>query len=86
MSAETAQRILQFIQQTFPRRLTPGRALEPSTPLFSSQVIDSMGLVELLVFVERELGVSLDATIEELTTLDTAANLASHIDRLQRDA
>lgn len=84
MSARTSDRILAFVQETFRNRLDPGQGLSSSTPLFSSQLIDSMGLIELLAFLEKEFGVSMDATVDELTKLDTAANLAHEIERLQQ--
>ena len=83
MASISAQRILGFVQQTFSGRLTPGKPLEPSTPLVSSQIIDSMGMIELLVFLERECGVTLNMTMDELKALDTAANLASYVERLR---
>ena len=83
MSAASA-RILAFVKDVFGKRLNPEQELSPSTKLFSSQIIDSMGLIELLVFLEREFGVSLDVTVEEITKLDTAANLAQEIERLQQ--
>ena len=64
--------------------MDPTETLSPSTPLFSSQIIDSMGLIEFVAFLEREFGVSIDATVEELTILDTAARLAEEIERLRR--
>ena len=81
MSSDTSERLLQFARQTFAARARKlGLALEPETPLFSSGLIDSMGMIELLAFAEREFRVSLDVTATELTALDTAANLARHIE------
>lgn len=83
MANPSAQRILEFIQKTFANQAAPGEALTPSTPLVSSQLIDSMGVVELLVFLERECGVPVNMTMEELRTLDTAERLARHLEQLQ---
>jgi len=78
-------RLLAFVTQTFAGRIRQrGLALEPSTPLFSNGLIDSMGLIELLAFAEREFRVSLDATVTELTALDTADALIRHIRTLPR--
>ena len=82
--ADVTGRILEFVGKTFGHRLGSGQALSSSSPLFSSQIVDSMGLIELLAFLEREFGVSIDATVDELTKLDTASNLAEEIERLQR--
>ena len=82
MPTETAQRVLRLVQQTLPSSVKLARPLEPSTPLFSSRLFDSMGMIELLIFLEREFDVSLDLTTEELVKLDTAEHLAERIDRL----
>ena len=79
MSDEMAQRLMRFVEATFANRLAAGEPLTLATPLFSSQLIDSMGLIELLAFIEREFEVSWDATLEELTRLDTPAQLAREI-------
>ena len=79
MSDEIMRRLMQFVAATFANRFTAGEPLAPTTPLFSTQVIDSMGLIELLAFIEREFEVSWDATLEELMRLDTPAQLAREI-------
>ena len=84
MADETTGVLLAFVQRTFASRLRPGEMLSPSSPLFSSQLIDSIGIVELLAFIEQRFGVGLDLTIEELRRLDTAANLAAYIEPLRR--
>ena len=83
MAASITDRMLAFVKEAFGSRLDPGEALSPSTPLFSSRLIDSMGLIEFVAFLEREFGVSIDATVDELTTLDTAERLAGEIERLR---
>ncbi len=84
MPTEMVVRILRFVEDTFPSRGTIPRPLQPDSPLFSSRIIDSMGLVELLVFLEQAFGVTLDDSLDELTTLDTAAQLARHVEQHQR--
>ena len=80
----TTERILTFVRSTFASRLRQAGELEPSSPLFSNRLVDSMGIVELLSFLEHECKVSINTTIEELMELDTAANLARLIAELQR--
>ena len=75
MSNPLAARLLEFVQSTFGRR-SKGKPIEPTTPLFSTQIIDSMGMVELLSFVEQACGISWDPTVEELTELDTVERIA----------
>lgn len=79
MSDPIAQRLMQFVETTFSNRLSAGEPLTLATPLFSTQLIDSMGMIELLAFIERAFGVSWDATLEELTQLDTPMRLAQEI-------
>jgi acyl carrier protein len=54
---EGADKLRQFIvRQYLPRRARP---LADDEPLISSGIIDSLGLVDLTVFVEEEFGVFL---------------------------
>ncbi len=84
MSVTASEQLLTFVRQAFGDRVGPEVRFEPATPLFSSQLVDSMGLVELLAFVERQFGVSLNLTIDELIRLDTVERLANEIERRQR--
>ena len=81
MSSNTAEQLLHCVRELIGSRAAPTPSLEPTTPLFSSGLIDSMGWVELLAFIERDLGVNLTATFDQLTVWDTAAALAAEIDR-----
>ena len=83
MQTDTTERLLTFVARTF-KTHQAGTSLSPASPLFSSRLIDSMGLIELIAFIEREFGVVLEATVEELTALDTIERLASEIDRLRK--
>ena len=84
MSSPIAEQLIAFVRQAFGSPCPSDPPLGPATPLFSSRLIDSMGLVELTAFVERTFGVPLDLTVEELTTLDTAERLADFIARQPR--
>jgi acyl carrier protein len=79
MIASVSERLLQFVRQTFAGRVPADAQPGPTSPLFSSQVIDSMGVVELLAFIERAFGVSLDLTMDDLSRLDTVERLAAAI-------
>lgn len=83
MSKEMAQEILKFVSETFPAQVKP-EDLKMTTPLFSSQMIDSLGMVELLAFMEQKFRVTLTMTMGELKKLDTAAQLASYIQHYQQ--
>ena len=80
MPGPLAAQLLAFVQSTFGRR-AQGKPIEPTTPLFSTQIIDSMGMVELLSFVEQACGIPWDPTVEELTQLDTIERLADALSR-----
>lgn len=83
-SNQVEERLLGFLRATCSRKLKSGESLTASTALFSSRVVDSMALVELLAFVERTFGIVLDVTMEDLKTLDTVADLARHIEGRQQ--
>ena len=84
MSRAVADRLLEHLRTLCALRLKPDETLQPFTPLFSSRLIDSMGVVELLAFVEREFGVILNVTLGELTEMDTAAHLSQRIEQLRQ--
>lgn len=53
--------------------------IEPNSPLFTSGLIDSFALIELLAYLESEVGADIDIAeldIEQLDTLEDLANLA----------
>ena len=80
MPGPLAAQLLEFAQSTFGRR-SKGKPIELTTPLFSNGLIDSMGMVEFLSFVEQECGISWDPTVEELTELDTIERIADALSR-----
>lgn len=84
LQISSAQRLIAFIQKTFGTRLGKDETVGLSTPLFSSRLVDSMGMIELLVFLERELGVTLELTMEEAARLDTVERFVQRIEQLQR--
>lgn len=50
---EIFKALTEYLQRT-------GKSFEPDTDLFESDVLDSMGVLELVAFVEEELGILLD--------------------------
>ena len=83
MPGVVTDRLLGFLGPICRSRMTRGGALRASTPLFSTRLVDSMGLVELLACVEREFGVVLDVTLDELAGMDTVEQLSQRIEQLQ---
>ena len=70
--AATKQYILdRFLQGEDPRNLTP------TTPLITGGILDSLGTLELVTFLEERFGVELEAADVDATRLDTLERIAS---------
>ena len=73
--------ICEFVQERF--RLAVGsQSLGAESPLFSSGVIDSFGLLELIAFLEDAYGVTIDPVRHDLRALDTARRIAAFVQAL----
>jgi len=74
--------VLEFVRAQFGRSI--GRAaIGPESPLFSTGVVDSFGVLELIAFVERSYGVEIDLSAHAIEDFDTAAKIAALVRRLQ---
>jgi acyl carrier protein len=73
--------ICAFVHQRF-RIAVGSRRLSAESPLFSSGVIDSFGLLELIAFLEDAYGVTIDPVRHDLRTLDTPRRIAALITTL----
>jgi acyl carrier protein len=69
------QELIQLIQQTLHIDLAIGH----DTPLLSSGLVDSFGLVVLLGAIEDEYGVTLDEAEIGVQTFDTPAQILERI-------
>ncbi len=70
--AATKQYILdRFLQGEDPRNLTP------TTPLITGGILDSLGTLELVTFLEERFDVQLEAADVDATRLDTLERIAS---------
>ncbi len=58
-------------------------ALGPDTPLFSSGLLDSASMVELMVFVEQETGLNISPGDVTLENFDTVARITAFVAREQ---
>jgi acyl carrier protein len=75
--------IQQFIQSRF--RASIGRtAIDHDTPLFSSGLVDSFGVLEVIAFVEDTFAVTIDPARHELADLDTVGKIATLVTRLRQ--
>jgi acyl carrier protein len=70
--------LVEFIQSNFG---LDGTALDTDTVLFSSNLLDSLSMVELMVFIEREAGIKIRATEVSLDNLDSITRILSFVER-----
>ena len=56
-----------------------GKSVEPDDDLFETNMIDSMGVIELVLFVEEKLGVELDQNVMEKGNFQTIEKIAGTI-------
>ena len=73
--AEIVAATREFVQQNF-LYTHPDVELEPDAPLLGSGIVDSLGVMELVAFVQETLDVAVeddDLTEENLGTLDSIA-------------
>jgi acyl carrier protein len=75
--------ICEFVHERFRVAVGP-RRLGADSPLFSSGVIDSFGLLELIAFLEDAYGVTIDPVRHDLMTLDTPRRIAALVTALHQ--
>jgi acyl carrier protein len=56
------------------------------TPLFSSNLLDSFSMVDLIMFIEKESGVKLDPADVSLDNLDSVERILQFVDGRRMDA
>ena len=77
--------ILEFLRSRF--RASIGRtAVDRDTPLFSSGIVDSFGVLELIAFLEQQFGVEIDPALHEIGEFDSVARIASLVTALKAGA
>jgi len=72
--------IAQFIRDRF----AGGDALTFDAPLFSSGIVDSFGVLELIAFLEDTFHVTIDPALHELSEFDTVNKIAELVSRAPR--
>jgi acyl carrier protein len=76
--------ILEFIRTRF--RAAIGRTtLDRDTTLFSSGIVDSFGVLELIAFIEERFGIDIDPARHQLEEFDTVAKIAALVTTLRSD-
>lgn len=61
-------------------------SLTASTPLFSSSLLDSFSMVDLIMFIEKESGLRLHPTDVSLDNLDSIDRILRFIDARRAEA
>jgi acyl carrier protein len=69
------ERIRAFVETKFRPRAS-GKPFDDDTPLFSSGIVDSFGVLELIAFLETEFAVEIDTNEHELRDFDTVRTIA----------
>ena len=72
--------ILAFIRDRFRAALGRG-TVAPDTALFSSGIVDSFGVLELIAFLEDRFHVEIDPARHDLSEFDTVNKIVLLIDR-----
>lgn len=79
---ETEARILEFIETKF-RPQASVATFDRATPLFSSGIVDSFGVLELIAFLEDAFTINLDPSQHELEEFDTVEKILALVNRLR---
>jgi acyl carrier protein len=72
--------VRRFIQQRFPH--AGSAPLRADAPLFSSGIVDSFGVLELIAFLEERFGIDINPARHDLTEFDTLSKIGSLVERL----
>ena len=57
--------------------------LEDDTPIFSSGILDSFSLVDLILFIEESADLSMDPADVNLDNLDTIGSILEYVESMQ---
>jgi acyl carrier protein len=74
--------ILTFFERRF-RASLAGQRVDVDTPLFSTGIVDSFGVLELIAFLEETFGVAIDPGCHDLAEFDTVAKIATVVATLR---
>jgi acyl carrier protein len=75
-TAELTDKIKHFIEQNFPR----GIKIENETSLINNGIIDSMGIVEIIEYLESTFDIVVEDTEVDLKNFDTVLNIVKFIE------
>lgn len=74
-----------FLKSRFHASLRHGQ-LGPDDPLFSSGIVDSFGVLELIAFLEDTFHISIDTAQHELLEFDSVNKIVALVAQAQRPA
>jgi len=83
--ADAEMKIREFIERRF-RPQARGAAFDRETALFSSGIVDSFGVLELIAFLEETFAITLDPSEHELGEFDTVAKIVTLVGALKTDS
>ena len=81
----TPETVTAFLTSRFHASL-PGGRLGADDPLFSSGIVDSFGVLELIAFLEDTFHVSIDTAQHELTEFDSVNRIVALVEQARRPA
>lgn len=79
---DTEARIKTFIETKFRPQTSVG-SFDRDTPLFSSGIVDSFGVLELIAFLEDAFKIDLDPSQHDIEEFDTVAKTLALVTALQ---
>ena len=81
----TEETVTTFLKTRFHTSLRGGE-LGADEPLFSSGIVDSFGVLELIAFLEDTFGISIDTARHELMEFDSVNQIVVLVERMRRPA
>lgn len=81
---DSSELIREFLRRRFPSPVVT--TLDRHTPLFSSGVIDSFGVLELIAFLEDTFHITIDTTQHDLLEFDTLEKIEQLVSREREGA
>jgi len=81
----TQETVTTFLKTRFHASLRGGR-LAVDEPLFSSGIVDSFGVLELIAFLEDTFHISIDTAQHELIEFDSVNQIVALVERAVRPA
>jgi acyl carrier protein len=81
----TQETVTTFLTSRFHTSL-PGGRLGADDPLFSSGIVDSFGVLELIAFLEDTFHISIDTASHELIEFDSVNRIVGLVERAARPA